>query len=144
MNYSESVKQKYFEVEAKCGHVGRTSCVWIRFAVVAESRKDAAKRARMFGRVKHDHPNAIGYVKEIDFESFMVLKAENDADPYLHCKSKREQNQIEGFSARIELDEFNIAKRQKKNTRNAEYKSRKSRCAEYDAKRKIFEYYGIA
>ena len=121
MNYSESVKQQYYEVEAKCGHVGSTSCVWIRFAVVAESRKDAAKRARMFGRVKHDHPNAIGYVKEIDFESFMVLKAENDADPYLHCKSKREQNQIEGFSARIELDEFNIAKRQKKNTRNAEY-----------------------
>ena len=94
MSYSESVNQKYFEVEAKCGHVGKTNCVWIRFAVVAESRKDAAKRARMFGRVKHDHPNAIGYVKEIDFESFMVLKAENDADPYLHCKSKREQNHI--------------------------------------------------
>lgn len=144
MSYSESVNQKYFEVEAKCGHVGKTNCIWIRFAVVAESRKDAAKRARMFRRVKHDHPNAIGYVKEIDFESFMVLKAENDADPYLHCKSKREQNQIEGFSERIEPDEFNIAKRQKKNTRNAEYKLRKSRCAEYDAKRKIIEYYNIA
>lgn len=77
-------------------------------------------------------------------EEMMVLKAENDSDPYLHCKSKREQNQIEGFSARIEPDEFNIAKRQKKSTRNAEYKLRKSRCAEYDAKRKIFEYYGIA
>ena len=140
MSYSESVNQKYFEVEAKCGHVGKTNCIWIRFAVVAESRKDAAKRARMFRRVKHDHPNAIGYVKEIDFESFMVLKAENDADPYLHCKSKREQNQIEGFSERIEPDEFNIAKRQKKNTRNAEYKLRKSRCAEYDAKRKIIEH----
>ena len=83
----------------------------------------------------------IGHVKEIDFESYIVLKAENDADPYLHCKSKREQNQIEGFLARSEPDEFNIAKRQKKNTRNAEYKLRKSRCAEYDAKRKIFEYY---
>lgn len=106
MSYSESVKQKYFEVEAKCGHVGRMNCVWVRFAVVAESRKDA--------------------------------------DPYLHCKSKREQNQIEGFSARIEPDEFNIAKRQKKSTKNAEYKLRKSRCAEYDAKRKIFEYYSIA
>ena len=132
MSYSKSVNQKYFEVNAKCGHVGRTNCIWIRFAVVAESRKDAAKRARMFGRVKHDHTNAIGYVKEIDFDSFFA---------YLHCKSKREQNQIEGFSARIEPDEFNIAKRQKKNTRNAEYKLRKSRCAEYDAKRKIFEYY---
>ena len=127
MSYSESVNQKYFEVEAKCGHVGKTNCVWIRFAVVAESRKDAAKRARMFGRVKHDHPNAIGYVKEIDFESFMVLKAENDADPYLHCKSKHEQNQIEGFSARIEPDEFNIAKRQKKSTKNFEIENGKLR-----------------
>lgn len=44
MSYSESVNQKYFEVEAKCGHVGKTNCIWIRFAVVAESRKDAAKR----------------------------------------------------------------------------------------------------
>ena len=144
MSYSVSVNQKYFEVEAKCGHVGRTNCIWIRFAVVAESRTDAAKKARMFGRVKHNHQDAIGYVKEIDFESFMVSKAENDADPYLRCKSRREQNQIEGFSSRIEPDEFNIAKQQKKNTRNAEYKLRKSRYAENDAKRKIFEYYSIA
>ena len=28
MSYSESVNQKYFEVEAKCGHVGKTNCVW--------------------------------------------------------------------------------------------------------------------
>ena len=67
MSYSESVNQKYFEVEAKCGHVGRTNCIWIRFAVVAESRTDAAKWARMFGRVKHDHTNAIGYVKKNRF-----------------------------------------------------------------------------
>lgn len=144
MKYSGNENQRYFEVETKCGHVGRTNCVWIKFAVVANDAKDAARKARRIGRVKHDHLDAIGYVQEIDFESFMVLKAENDADPYLHCKSKREQNQIEGFSARIEPDEFNIAKRQKKNTRNAEYKLRKSRCAEYDAKRKIIEYYSIA
>lgn len=144
MKYSESVNKRYFEVEAKCGHVGRTNCIRIRFAVYAESGKEAAWIARQKRRVKRNHPDAIGYVKEIDFESFMVLKAENDADPYLHCKSKREQNQIEGFSARIEPDEFNIAKRQKKSTRNAEYKLRKSRCAEYAAKRKILEYYSIA
>lgn len=141
MKYSESKNQRYFEVETKCGHVGRINCVWIKFAVIASDAKEAAKKAREIGRVKHDHLDAIRYVKEIDFNSFMILRAENDADPYLHCKSRREQNQIEGFSARIEPDELNIAKRQKKNTRNAEYKLRKSRCAEYDAKRKIFEYY---
>ena len=135
---------KYFEVKTKCGHVGKKNCVWVKFAVVAENGKEAAEKARLFGRVKHDHPNAIGYVKEIDFESFMVLKVENDADPYLHCKNRREQNQIEGFIERIEPDEYNITKFQKKNTRNVEYKLLKNRCAEYAAKKKIFEYYGIA
>ncbi len=101
MSYSESVKQKYFEVKAKCGHVGRTSCVWIRFAVVAESRKDAAKKARMFGRVKHNHQDAIGYVKEIDFESFIVLKAENDADPSI-CIVKASENKIKSKDFRQE------------------------------------------
>ena len=74
----------------------------------------------------------------------MVLKVENDADPYLHCKNRREQNQIKGFIERIEPDEYNITKFQKKNTRNVEYKLLKNRCAEYAAKKKIFEYYGIA
>lgn len=141
MKHSESLNKRYFEVEAKCGHVGKTNCVWIRFAIYAEDKKEAARITRQKRRVKRNHPDAIGYVKEIDFESFMVLKDENDADPYLHCKSKREQNQIEGFSARIEPDEFNIRKRKKKNTRNVEYKLKKIRCAEYAAKRKIFEYY---
>ena len=141
MNYSESVKQKFFEVKAKCGHVGRTNCIWIRFAVVAKSRSDAAKRARMFGRVKHDHPNAIGYVKEIDFNSFMILKAENDADPYLHCKSKREQKQIADFESRVEPDEYNIKRKEKKHTRNCGFKMKKNEHAVYEAKKAICEYF---
>ncbi len=135
---------KYFEVEAKCGHVGRNNCVWIRFAVVAADGKEAAKKVREIGRVKHDHPNAIRYVREIAFVEFMYLKAENDADPYLHCKNKREQNQIEGLSSRIEPDEYNIAKTQRKNTRNVKFKLKKSKCAEYEARRRIAEYYCIA
>lgn len=135
---------RYFEVEAKCGHVGRKNCIWIRFAVVATNGKEAAQKARDIARVKHDHANAIGYVREIDFEEFILLRAENDADPYLHCKSRREQNKIEGLSSRIEPDKYNIAKSQRKNTRNVKFKLKKSRCAEHEAKKKIAEYYCIA
>lgn len=141
MKYSGNENQRYFEVEAKCGHVGRTNCVWIRFAVVANDAKDAARKARGIGRVKHDHLDAIGYVKEIDFNSFMILKAENDADPYLHCKSKREQKQIADFDSRVEPDEYNIKRKEKKHTRNCGFKMKKHECAVYEAKKAIYEYF---
>lgn len=44
MKYSESKNQRYFEVETKCGHVGRINCVWIKFAVIASDAKEAAKK----------------------------------------------------------------------------------------------------
>ena len=141
MKYSGNENQRYFEVEAKCGHVGRTNCIRIRFAVVANDAKDAARKARGIGRVKHDHLDAIGYVKEIDFNSFMTLKAENDADPYLHCKSKREQKQIADFESRVEPDEYNIKRKEKKYTRNCGFKMKKNERAVYEAKKAIYEYF---
>lgn len=141
MKYSGNENQRYFEVETKCGHVGRTNCVWIKFAVVANDAKDAARKARRIGRVKHDHLDAIGYVKEIDFNSFMSLKAENDADPYLHCKSKREQKQIADFESRVEPDEYNIKRKEKKHTRNCGFKMKKNEHAVYEAKKAIYEYF---
>lgn len=141
MKYSGNENQRYFEVETKCGHVGRTNCVWIKFAVVANDAKDAARKARRIGRVKHDHLDAIGYVKEIDFNSFMILKAENDADPYLHCKSKREQKQIADFESRVEPDEYNIKRKEKKHTRNCGFKMKKNEHAVYEAKKAIYEYF---
>ena len=32
--------KKYFSVTTKCGHVGRLNCVWIDFAIYAESAKE--------------------------------------------------------------------------------------------------------
>ena len=32
---------KYFIVTTKCGHVGKWSCIWIDFAVPAESASEA-------------------------------------------------------------------------------------------------------
>lgn len=95
------MKNRYFEVEAKCGHVRRKNYILIKFAVVAQNAKEAASKARSYKRVKHHHSDAIRNVKEISFEEFIKLKAENDADPYLHCKNIQEQRKIPNFESRI-------------------------------------------
>ena len=86
--------KKYFMVIAKCGHVGRKNYIPIKFAVVAESGKDAAKKVRQFPRVKHNHKDAILDVRCITLEEFLEIKEINDKDPYLKCHSKQEQNLI--------------------------------------------------
>lgn len=43
---------KYFIVTTKCGHVGKWSCIWIDFAVPAESASEAAQKAKTYKRVK--------------------------------------------------------------------------------------------
>ena len=95
---------KYFEVIAKCGHVEKNYCVFVNFACVAENGKEAAAKVREYPRVKHDRKDAIRCVKEITFEEFVTLRAENDADPYLHCKNRQEQRNIPGFEERIKPD----------------------------------------
>ena len=50
---------KLFEVEAKCGHVGRKYFTLKVFPVKANSRKEAAAIVRNIPRVKHHHKDAI-------------------------------------------------------------------------------------
>lgn len=107
---------KYYEVTAKCGHVGKNNCIFITFACVAESGKEAAAKVRLYKRVKHDHKDAIRNVNEITFEEFMELKAENDADPYLHCKNSQEQRKIPDFDSRIIPDIREIQMKKKVST----------------------------
>lgn len=40
--------KKYYEVIAKCGHVGKKHYVPVKFAVIAEDGKEAAKMVRDF------------------------------------------------------------------------------------------------
>ena len=107
---------KYYEVTAKCGHVGKNNCIFITFACAAESGKEAAAKVRRYKRVKHDHKDAIRNVNEITFEDFMKLKAENDADPYLHCKNPQEQKKIPDFDSRIIPDIREIQMKKKVST----------------------------
>ena len=135
--------EKYFSVKTKCGHVGKFYCVWIDFAVAAENAKEAAEKVKQYGRVKRHQKSCIESVAEIDFEDFMMLKAKNDADPYLHCKSVQEQRAIEGFEERIELDEYNIARFSKKTTKkeSLEFRVKRANAKEKSHKRALKEYF---
>lgn len=119
--------KKYFEVVAKCGHVERRNCIMIHFAVVAYDGRQAAAKVKGYKRVKRDHKNCIQSVTEISFVQFMALRAKNDADPYLHCKSKWQQNQIEGFENRLEPDVYNLLRAIKKTDRQESRKYRRKK-----------------
>lgn len=85
-------EQKYYSVTCKCGHVGGKKCyIPITFAVIAESKKDAAKKARWFPRCKHHHKDCILSVQELTFEEFEKLEMNNSNDPYLICKNIQQQ-----------------------------------------------------
>ena len=135
--------KKYFSVKTKCGHVGKFHCVWIDFAVAAENAKEATEKVKQYGRVKRHQKSCIESVAQIDFEDFMMLKAKNDADPYLHCKSVQEQRAIEGFEERIELDEYNIARFSKKTTKkeSLEFRVKRANAKEKSHKRALKEYF---
>ena len=84
----------YFEVCAKCGHVGRNNYVEKVFAVVAENGKAAAKFIRNAPRVKHHHKDAIIYVNEIDICKYWEIREKNDTDPYFKCTSIQDQRRL--------------------------------------------------
>ena len=107
---------RYFIVKTKCGHVGRFNCVWIDYAIVASDAKTAALYAKSKARVKKHHKDVIAGVREVNFESFMKQRAENDADPYLHCKNPQEQKKIPDFDSRIIPDIREIQMKKKVST----------------------------
>lgn len=119
--------KKYYEVVAKCGHVGRTNCIMIHFAVRAETKKDAAGQVKEYKRVKRNHKDCIQTVTEINFLQYVTLKADNLSDPYLRCKSKWQQNLIKGLKDRIEADAYNIARKTPKTDKKESREYRQKR-----------------
>ncbi len=82
---------RYYEVTAKCGHVGKGFYIPIGFAVRAETASEAATVTRTMPRVKHDHKDAILSVREVDVFEYDDLQQVNRYDPYLQCRNRREQ-----------------------------------------------------
>lgn len=134
--------KNYYEVIAKCGHVGRKNYIPVKFAVVAESGKEAAKKVRQFPRVKHDHKDAILYVRCITLEEFLEIKESNDNDPYLKCNSRQEQNLIVNLAERMVADLHNVKQAFDKQARKdrVAYKLRKFKILEESSKKDDYCY----
>ncbi len=134
--------EKYFMVIAKCGHVGRKKYIPVKFTVVAESGKEAAKKVRQFPRVKHNHKDAILDVRCIKLEEFLEIKEINENDPYLKCHSKQEQNLIVNLAERMVADLHNVKQAFDKQDRKdrVAYKLKKFKILEESSKKEDYCY----
>lgn len=103
---------KYYEVEAKCGHVGRNNYILKRFYICAINGKEAARIARSLPRVKHHHKDAIRYVKELTFDAYCLGKKETENDAYFKVFNHQDQIRYCDLSELIvkEKDEDNKKK----------------------------------
>ena len=84
---------QYYQITAKCGHVGRNFYIPIDFFVKASSATEAAAIARKAPRVKHHHKDAILSVQQITHEEFLQGNRSYNADPYTTCHSRQQQSQ---------------------------------------------------
>ncbi|MCL2631354.1 MAG: hypothetical protein FWD49_07570 [Firmicutes bacterium] len=88
------MKNKYFAVTAKCGHVGRHRYYEGTFYVIATDAKQAGAIVRNLPRVKHHHKDAILKVVEISHDEFKAGQAEFENNPYHKCESKWQQRLV--------------------------------------------------
>jgi len=89
-----SNEMKYYAVICKCGHVKHDYYIPITFAITARNGKEAAEKARVIPRVKHNHKYAIISTEKITKEEYLEIKKQNEQDPYLHAKSTYQQKEF--------------------------------------------------
>ena len=102
--------ESYYEVVAKCGHVGRKHYIPISFAIKANDGKEAARVVRDYPRVKHNHKDAILDVFKISYERYLEIINDNNNDPYLKCHSRQEQERTCDLESRLVKDTHHIKK----------------------------------
>ena len=121
--------RKYFAVHCRCGHVGLKNYVEIVFAIMANNRKEAAKKARGFARVKHNKKDAIINCYEISHEQYDEIIKANKNDPYLKCKNIQEQRTITDFESRILRESETVVVKKSKQERKEfiKYKLKKQK-----------------
>ena len=81
------MKNKFYAVVTKCGHVGNGKYREVTFPINADSGTEAAEIARWIPRVKHHKKDAIINVTEISYDYYIELLEINNNDPYLQCKN---------------------------------------------------------
>lgn len=90
------LKNKYYSVKCKCGHVGaHRFYIPIEFGVIAASKKEAAEKGRWIPRCKHHQKDCVLAVRELTRTEFIELNERNKHDPYLNCHSIQEQRKID-------------------------------------------------
>ena len=127
----------FFEVQAKCGHVGRYKYVVIKFYIETDTAKDAATIIRRVPRVKHNHKDAIIGVKKIGYQEYVDGIKQNEEDDYFHIHNSSDQK-------RIAMDDIidEVCYEQER-TREIGFKIRKWKLLEIEAKKMILgAYYG--
>ena len=107
---AQTNQKKYFQVTAKCGHIGRLKYIPINFAVCAENAREAAQFVKRFPRVKKQCKDAILACVEITHEEYMALLDANRRDTYLRAKCHRQVVADEDFIARIQTTEGHARK----------------------------------
>lgn len=98
---------KFYQVTAKCGHVGGyDKYIPIDFFVIADTASKAAKAVKQAPRVKHHHSDAIISVTEITADQYTAGRIAFNSDPYNLCHSSQEQQRYNDvISDRIMTEE---------------------------------------
>ncbi|MCH5157808.1 MAG: hypothetical protein J1F33_01300 [Clostridiales bacterium] len=85
--------KNFYEVQAKCGHVGRGRFFRGTFYVRAYTGSEAAAIVRQMPRVKHDHKDAILSVRQIDKEEYDAGRIERRQNMYYSCVNIQQQRE---------------------------------------------------
>jgi len=104
----------FFEVTAKCGHVGRGQFYMGMFYVRAENGSEAAALVRQKPRVKHHHKDAILSVVNICYDEYIAGREVYKTNPYFNCKNRQEQRIHEGELSVDIYAETNFGKRERR------------------------------
>jgi hypothetical protein len=94
----------FYAVVCKTGHVGRNNYIQTTFVVGADSRKDAAAKARLIGSVKHHDPKAIISINPITKEEADEIYAANKDDLYWKTKGMSKSSKMALYGDRIKID----------------------------------------
>ena len=121
-NKTMTPKTKYYQVTAKCGHVGKGNYVPINFAVRAYTASEASQIAKKFPRVKKQLWDCIIACVEISKKEYKELLRINREDPYLNCRCARDHALVPDEDERIVKMERNEHRRKVEPAKSMKYR----------------------
>jgi hypothetical protein len=134
--------KKFFLVCCKCGHVGRGKFIPLIFPIYAHNAKDAAAVARHLGSVKHNHRDAILWVREVSKKVYLQKRAELDHDIYWQGARRNDGALVDRLEYEPGYHRFYNQPDNKKTTR--EYRHTKKTLSESEIYKDIVQEYGIS